>query len=122
MHKLIIIFGQPREALEFITGWQAFLQMAEQMPGLRRETVSLIENVIFGDDNQPRPFKIQEFYFDDDVALDAALASEAGQQAGQWLHQFTGGKFTLLTAPHQEATEKDFKKDFTKKKGRARSA
>jgi uncharacterized protein (TIGR02118 family) len=121
MHKLIVIFDQPQDPLAFLTGWQAFLQMAEQMPGLRRETVSLIENMIFGED-RPRPFKIQEFYFDDYVALDAALASEAGQQAGQWLHQFTGGKFTLLTAPHQEATEKDFKKDFTKKKGRARSA
>ena len=54
--------------------------------------------------------------------LDAALASDAGQQTGEWLHQFTNGNFTLLTAPHQEATEKEFKKEITKKKGRARSA
>lgn len=120
MHKLIILFGQPSDPLAFLTGWQAFLQMAEQMPGLRRETVSLIEEVIHG---ETRPFKIHEFHFDDRAALDAALASDAGQQAGQWLHQFTGGNFSLLTAPHQEAAEKEFKKDFTrKKKGRARSA
>ncbi|OGO76042.1 MAG: hypothetical protein A3K41_14255 [Chloroflexi bacterium RIFOXYD12_FULL_57_15] len=117
MHKLIIIFGQPLDSLAFVTGWQAFLHMAEQMPGLRRETVSLIDGVIYGE-NKPRPFKIHELYFDDRAALDAALASDAGQQAGEWLHQFTGGKFTLLTAPHQEATAKDFKK----KPGRARSA
>jgi uncharacterized protein (TIGR02118 family) len=115
MHKLIILFGQPGDTLAFLTGWQAFLQMAEQMPGLRRETVSLIEEVVYGGN---KPFKIHEFHFDDRAALDAALASDAGQQAGQWLHQFTGGNFSLLIAPHQEATAKEF----TKKKGRARSA
>jgi uncharacterized protein (TIGR02118 family) len=121
MHKLIILFGRPSDSIAFLTGWQAFLLMAEQMPGLRREAVSLIEEVIYGDD-KPHPFKIHEFYFDDRAALDAALASDAGQQAGEWLHQFTGGNFSLLTAPHQEATAKDFKKNFTKKKGRSRSA
>lgn len=121
MYKLIILFGQPADSLEFITGWQAFLRMAEQMPGLRRESVSLIEDVIY-DGGKPRPFKIHELHFDDRAALDAALASDAGQQAGEWLHQFTNGNFTLLTAPHQEATEKEFKKQVTKKKGRARSA
>jgi uncharacterized protein (TIGR02118 family) len=117
MYKLVILFDQPSDPLAFLTGWQAFLHMAEQMPGLRRETVSLIEDVVYSE-NRPRPFKIHELYFDDRAALDAALASETGQEAGQWLHQFTGGKFTLLTAPHQEATAKEF----TKKKGRARSA
>lgn len=117
MHKLIILFGQPRDALVFMTGWQAFLGMVEQMPGLRRETVSLIHSVIFGGQN-PQPFKIHELYFDDLPALETALASEAGQQAGQWLHQFTDGNFTLLTAPHLEAVPKDFRK----KKGRGRSS
>ena len=115
MHKLIILFGRPLDPLAFLTGWQAFLGMAEQMPGLRRETVSLIEGAIYG---ETQPFKIHELYFDDRAALDAALASDAGQQAGEWLHQFTDGNFSLLTAPHQEATAKDFKK----KPGRARSA
>ena len=119
MHKLIIIFDQPPDLTAFLVGWQAFLQIAEQMPGLRRETVSLIEEVIHG---ETRPFKIHEFHFDDRAALDAALASDAGQQAGEWLHQFTNGNFTLLTAPHQEATAKEFKPNVTKKKGRARSA
>lgn len=121
MYKLIILFGQPANPLDFLTGWQAFLHMAEQMPGLRRETVSLVEDVIY-DGGKPRPFKIHELYFDDRAALDAALASAAGQQAGEWLHQFTGGNFILLTAPHQEATEKEFKTQVMKKKGRARSA
>lgn len=121
MHKLIILFSQPSDPLAFLTGWQAFLHMAEQMPGLRRESVSLIEEVIYGED-KPHPFKIHEFFFDDRAALDAALASDAGQQAGEWLHQFAGGNFTLLTAPHQQATAREFRKNFTKKKGRARSA
>jgi uncharacterized protein (TIGR02118 family) len=117
MYKLIILFGQPSDPLAFLTGWQAFLGMAEQMPGLRRETVSLTHSVIYGDPKS-RPFKIHELYFDDLPTLEAALASEAGQQAGEWLHQFTDGNFSLLTAPHQEARPKDFKK----KTGRARSA
>lgn len=122
MHKLIILFGPPADPLAFVTGWQAFLQMAEQMPGLRRETVSLMEEIVY-DGGKPRPVKIHEFYFDDRAALDAALASEAGQQAGEWLHQFTDGNFILLIATHQQASEKDFKKRLTvKKKGRARSA
>ena len=120
MHKLIILFGRPSDSIAFLTGWQAFLHMAEQMPGLRREAVSLIESVIYA--KGEAPFKIHEFYFDDRAALDAALASDAGQQAGEWLHQFTDGNFTLLTAPHQEATKKEIKKGFTKKKARARSA
>ena len=120
MHKLIILFDRPSDSLAFITGWQAFLSLAEQMPGLRRETVSRIEDVIYA--KKEAPFKIHEFHFDDRAALDAALASDAGQQAGEWLHQFTDGNFTLLTAPHQEATEKEIKKGFTKKKARARSA
>ncbi len=105
MHKLIILFGQPRDPLDFAMGWQAFLKMAEQMPGLRRKSVSLVEEALYG---ETRPFKIHEFIFDDRAALDAALASDAGQQAGEWLHQFTGGNFSLLIAPHQEADAKDF--------------
>jgi uncharacterized protein (TIGR02118 family) len=116
MFKLIILFHQPRDLLEFDTGWQAFLGMVEQMPGLRRESVSLIASMIFGD-SKSRPFKIHELCFDDLSALQAALASDAGQQAGEWLHRFTEGNFTLLTASHQEARPKDFRK----KKGRARS-
>ena len=116
MHKLIILFDQPHDLLGFATGWQAFLKIAEQMPGLRRETVSLVEDVIYG---ETRPFKIHEFHFDNRADLDAALASDAGQQAGEWLHQFTGGNFSLLIAPHQEAAAKDFTR---KRKGRGRSA
>jgi uncharacterized protein (TIGR02118 family) len=115
MYKLIILFGQPLDPMKFTAGWQAFLKMAEQMPGLRSESVSLIENVIYGENV---PYKIHEFHFDDRAALEAALASDAGQQAGAWLHQFTGGNFSLLTAPHQVAIAKEF---IQKGKGRRRS-
>lgn len=122
MHKLIIIFDQPADLYEFSMNWQIFLRYAEQMPGLRRETVSLVEETLYGK-GRLRPFKIHELHFDDRAALDAALASDAGQQAGEWLHQFTGGNFTLLIAPHQTASEKDFKKKLAppKKKARPRS-
>lgn len=121
MYKLIILFDQPDDPTTFGRNWEIFLRMAEQMPGLRRENTSRIDRVIFGG-RKMRPHMIHEFHFDDRAALDAALASDAGQQAGEWLHQFTGGNFVLLSAPHHEATENEIKKTSTpKKKVRARS-
>jgi hypothetical protein len=113
MHKLIILFGRPSDSIAFLTGWQAFLHMAEQMPGLRREAVSLIESVIYA--KGEAPFKIHEFYFDDRAALDAALADARGKEdkgvvprgrITEIVGPATSGKVTLaekvLVAAHRE--------------------
>ena len=42
MHKLIILFESPDDEQAFQLGWQKFLGLAEQLPGLRRETVSRV--------------------------------------------------------------------------------
>jgi len=109
MYKLVILFLPPFAWATFEKGWQKFLGMAEQMPGLRKEVIGDNEELIFGPKSMNYK-KIHELYFDSREDLDAALASEAGQKAGQWLHSFTQGQFLLMVAKHMEATPEEFKK------------
>jgi uncharacterized protein (TIGR02118 family) len=107
MHKLIILFDQPLGWGAFEQGWQKFLGLAEKMPGLRKEAVAEVEQLVYGPERQ-RYSKIHELYFDSRQDLETALQSEAGQAAGGWLHQFTHGRFVLLIAEHKEAKAEDF--------------
>ncbi|GAB4503206.1 MAG: hypothetical protein Fur0043_01980 [Anaerolineales bacterium] len=109
MYKIIIFFLPPFSWAGFERGWQKFLGLAEQMPGLRKEVVSDMEEKVFGPPDVNYR-KIHELYFDSREALEAALNSEAGQRAGQWLHSFTQGRFLLVIARHMEATPNEFKK------------
>lgn len=110
MYKMVILFLQPFALVTFEQGWQKFLGLAEQMPGLRKEAVGDIDELVYGQPNMNYK-KIHELYFDSREDLEAALASEAGQKAAQWLHSFTQGKFVLMIAKHMEATSEEFKKD-----------
>jgi len=109
MYKLLILFLPPFAWATFEQGWQKFLGMAEQMPGLRKEVVSDIDELVFGPSSMNYK-KIHELYFDSREELEAALTSEAGQKAGQWLQSFTQGRFLLMIAKHMEATPEQFKK------------
>lgn len=111
MHKLTIFFYPPLQAKElaFQADWQKFMSLAEKMPGLRRETVSDVEQFVYGSQGH-RYSKIHELYFDSRPALDAALASDEGQAAGAWLHKFTQKRFTLIIAEHKEASPEEFAK------------
>jgi len=81
--------------------------LAEQMPGLLRETVGDVEQMLYGPEIQ-RFAKIHELHFESRQALEAALRSEAGQAAARWLHEFGRGRFILLIAEHKEASADDF--------------
>ena len=117
MHKLIVLF----ETLDngravtyhneqaFQSGWQKFLGLAEKMPGLRRETVSRVEQMLFGK-SEGGYVLLHELLFDSKEALEAAMQSPEGQAAGAYLQSFTGGRVVLLTAEHLEAGEEDFVK------------
>jgi uncharacterized protein (TIGR02118 family) len=109
MYKLVILFLPPFAWATFEQGWQKFLGMAEQMPSLRKEAVGDIDELVFGPPNMNYK-KIHELYFDSREDLEAALTSEAGQKAGQWLQSFTQGRFLLMIAKHMEATPEQFKK------------
>ena len=111
MYKLVIVFFQALKTPEsFRMGWQKFLGLAEQMPGLRKEVVSDIDELVFGPKSMDYK-KIHELYFDSREDLEAALNSDAGQKAGQWLQSFAQGRFLLFIAKHMEATPDEFKKD-----------
>lgn len=109
MYKLVILFLPPFAWASFEPGWQKFLGLAEQMPGLRKEIVSDTEELVFGPPAMNYK-KIQELYFDSREDLETALKSDEGQKAGQWLQSFTQGRFLLLIAKHMEATPEEFKK------------
>jgi uncharacterized protein (TIGR02118 family) len=109
MYKLVIVFFKPTAWVMFEQGWQKFLGLAEQMPGLCKEVVSDPDQLVFGSPNQ-KIQKIHELYFNSREELEAALNAEAGQKAGQWLHSFTQGQFLLMIARHMEAIPEQFKK------------
>ena len=109
MHKLIVLFEPPGDEQAFQLGWQKFLGLAEKMPGLRRETVSRVERVLFGK-SESGYVLLHELLFDSKEALEAAMQSPEGQAAGAYLQSFTEGRVVLLTAEHLEAGEKDFVK------------
>lgn len=107
--KLVILFEQPLDELEFQVNWQKFMGLAEKLPRLKREIVSRVQQVVFAPDGRQYT-RIHELIFDSRDALEAALQSHAGQLAGQFLQAFTMGRMVLLTAEHMEAEEKDFTK------------
>ena len=109
MYKLVIFFFPPFAWASFEPGWQKFLGLAEQMPGLRKEAVGDVDKLVFGPPNMNYK-KIHELYFDSREDLEAALRSDEGQKAGQWLQSFTQGRFLLMIAKHMEATPTEFKK------------
>jgi len=109
MFKLVILFEQPLNEMEFQVNWQIFMGLAEKLPRLRKEVVSTVQQLVH--DPQGRQFtRIHELIFDSRDALETALQTKAGQEAGQYLHDFTLGRIMLMTAEHMEAFEKDFKK------------
>lgn len=108
MYKLVILFQQPFAWQNFQQGWQKFMGLAEQMPGLIRETVGDVEQMLYGPEIQ-RFAKIHELYFESRQALETALRSDAGQVAARWLHEFGRGRFILLIVEHKESSPSDFK-------------
>jgi uncharacterized protein (TIGR02118 family) len=96
----MILFHKTEDTLELETRWsQEFVRLAEQMPGLRRVTVS---RVLGGPTGNVDLHLVHEFYFDDLHAVQAAMASEAGQQAGRALVSLAGKHATLVFAEHLE--------------------
>lgn len=99
MHKLMILVKKIDDIEKFETHWPKFLALAEAMPGLKRETTSWSSGLIYGD---YKIAMIHELYFDTLSALQQAMESSQGQEAGRMLQQITGGQITLMLAHHLE--------------------
>jgi hypothetical protein len=98
MHKLIILI-ESTSTPGFYNLWPRFLHAAENIPGLRRESTSRINQVLYSD---VKFAMIHELFFDTLPALQAGLASPSGEEAGRLLQEMTGGKVKLLIADHSQ--------------------
>lgn len=94
MYSLLLIIPPTTDLNRVDELWPQFLKEAEKMPGLSRESVTLIEGPIYGKRNIAR---IYTFHFPDQAALRSALSSPAGERAGELIHQLTEGKVQILT-------------------------
>lgn len=99
MHKLVILIEPPKDYAVFEETWPQFLHLAEAMPGLRRESTSRVDGVLYGNIDYAI---IHELYFDSLVAIQEAMAAPEGQAAGELLQRMTAGRMTLLYADHKE--------------------
>ncbi|MFP3854935.1 MAG: EthD family reductase [Anaerolineales bacterium] len=102
MYKLILVFraleGVNMDAIEHRWSHE-FVPQVEQMPGLRRVSISRVHRTITPEANI---HLIHELYFDDLESLDEAMSSEIGQQAGQLLMAIAGGVVRVYFAEHLE--------------------
>ena len=99
MHKVVILIESLEDWQSFEEEWPGFLHLAENMPGLRMEAISRVENFLYGN---VRYMKMHELFFDSLESAEQALASSKGQAAGQLLQKLTGGRMTLFIAEHKQ--------------------
>ncbi len=95
MVKFMILFSTPDNLERFEDSYNNFLALIERMPDIRRRQVISVLGSPMG---TPRLYRILEVYFDSYDALDAALKSPQGQEAGGELRTFPPGQIELLFA------------------------
>ena len=98
MYKLIIML-KSTSMPGFHNVWPRFLHAAESIPGLRKESTSRINQVLYGDTSYAL---VHELFFDTLPALQAGLASPSGMEAGRLLQEMTAGRLNLFIADHSE--------------------
>lgn len=101
MHQLLLLLPLSVDIQAFDQGWPAFLENAEKMPGLIKESITRIDRCLYGQNYLQR---IYCFYFEDQASLEEALLSPPGEKAGRILHQITGGDLILLNGEVKEDT------------------
>ena len=95
MIKFIVMFRQPENAERFENTYQDFLALVERIPDIRRRQVVHVKGSPGG---APQYYRILEIYFDSQEIMQAALLSEAGQEAGAELYRLPKDSFELLFA------------------------
>jgi len=99
MYKLIILIPPNVDENSLDEVWPEFLHHAEQMPGLVRESVAHVREIIYG---RKMFTRVYEFFFLDKETLYRSLTSPHGERAGQLIHEMTQGRATILAAEHRE--------------------
>jgi uncharacterized protein (TIGR02118 family) len=95
MFKFMILFNKPAVPKTFENSYNDFLALVERMPEIRRRQVINVQGSPAG---TTKLFRILEVYFDDQAAMEEALRSEAGQEAGAELRRFRQGSYELIFA------------------------
>jgi uncharacterized protein (TIGR02118 family) len=93
MVKLVLLFKRPADEIQFEAKYNANLALLEKMPGILRRQANIVWGGPGGDS---QIYRILEFYFDDRAALDSALTSPAGAEAGQDLMAYAADVVELL--------------------------
>jgi uncharacterized protein (TIGR02118 family) len=96
MTRLLVLYSRPDDTEAFDRHYQeVHVPLAKKMPGLLRYTVSRGVTVAFGEDPV---YLLAELDFADHAALDAALASPEGREAGRDMvtHLASGGVRNLV--------------------------
>ena len=99
MHSLILLIPSQINQEKFDREWPSFLHQAEKMPGMIKETSTLIDQKLTGLENFSR---LYTFHFSDKDSLHRALSSPPGQKAGELIHQITEGRALILTGDFRE--------------------
>ncbi len=95
MIKFMILFSKPADGTRFEDRYNNFLALVERMPSVKRRQVI---HVLGSPQGETPLFRILEVYFDDMPAMEAALRSPAGQEAGKELNLLPRDEFSMIFA------------------------
>ncbi len=104
MVKLMVLFRASARLAEYDERYNDFLMKLEALPGIRRKAV----DVVYSGPGGVTPYRaVIEVLFDDRAALEAALTSQEGVEAGQLLLDFAGPDAVILFADAMEESFED---------------
>jgi hypothetical protein len=101
MYQLILLIHTSVDLVAFDQKWPCVLKVIEKMPGLLEESITRIDQVLYGGRSISR---IYSFLFQDRDTLEDSLLTKSGEKAGQMIHDLTDGGVTILTGEYQEDT------------------
>ena len=101
MYQLILIIHSIVNLEDFDKEWPLVLKEIEKMPGLIEESVTRVDQILFG---QKTISRIYSFLFQDRETLEDSLLSEPGEKAGQMIHNLSDGQVTIMTGEYQQDT------------------
>jgi uncharacterized protein (TIGR02118 family) len=93
MVKLMILYKKPMDENAFEEGYADNLALLERLPGIQRRQANM---VLGGPHGEAPYYRILELYFEDFAALDAAMTSPQGREAGQDLMKYAGNLAELI--------------------------
>lgn len=93
MVKLMMLFRRPEDEERFEKGYVQTLAKLERMSGIVRQQA----NMVYGSpEGQSKYYRILELYFASYEALDNAMRSPEGMEAGQSLLAYAGDLVEIL--------------------------